>query len=192
MARFYRLDAPAGAIAAAFHADPGRDPWDGGAIHPGDFAPVIVGAPEGRRRIAPRLWGVPPPPGVALRDPTRSVTHVRNLESPFWIGSLRHRHLRCLVPATGFPLRHGTAALATGEPFAFAGLWRDSEVPSFAILTCEPNRLVSALGGTAMPVILQRADEESWLTAGWSRAARLVEPFPSQLMAASEGPRQTA
>ena len=34
-----------------------------------------------------------------------------------------------------------------------------------------------------MPVILQEADYQTWLTAEWDEAAKLVAPFPSQLMA---------
>jgi len=194
MTQFYRLDASARDLADRFGADPGRDPWAGGYVSPGRFAPVIVGGADGGRRIVPRLWGVPPPPAAALAGGA-PVAHVRNLESPFWIGTLRHRHLRCLVPATAFPAWSEAPDPATGKRrqhrftlpaqplFAFAGIWRDSEVPSFAILTCEPNRLVRALHRRAMPVILHREDEENWLRAGWARAQKLVAPFPSQLMA---------
>jgi len=200
MTNLYRLDASARDMAERFDADPGRDPWNGGYVAPGRFGPVIVTGAEGGRRIVPRLWGVPPPPNVALSSDARPVTNVRNLESPFWIGTLRHRHLRCLVPATSFPAWSDEKDPATGrrtqhrftlpaQPlFAFAGIWRDSEVPSFAILTCEPNRLVGAVHRRAMPVILHREDEESWLRADWARARRLATPFPSQLMAMDAGP----
>jgi putative SOS response-associated peptidase YedK len=53
----------------------------------------------------------------------------------------------------------------------------------FAFLTCEPNPLVAPLHPKAMPVILQEADYQKWLTADWAGAAKLVAPFPSQLMA---------
>ena len=53
----------------------------------------------------------------------------------------------------------------------------------FAFLTCAPNPLVAPLHPKAMPVILQEADYQAWLTADWAEAAKLVTPFPSQLMA---------
>lgn len=195
MASLYHLAASAQAIAERFGADPGRDPWDGGYVAPARFAPVIVTGAGGARRIVPRLWGVPPPPNVAAGLDARPVTHVRNLDSPFWIGTLRHRHLRCLVPATAFPVWTDTPDPATGKRvrhrislpgqplFAFAGIWRDSEIPSFAILACAPNRLVGAATSRTMPVILHREDEDAWLRADWTRARALVAPFPSQLMA---------
>lgn len=193
MVQLYRLDATAAQIAARFHADPGRDPWEGGHVTPGGFAPVVVTGRDGQRRLVPRLWGVPPPPAVALQGGA-PVAHVRNIESPFWIGTLRHTEYRCLVPVTAFQLwgqgkdpvtgrrvRHW-ASLAASPLFAFAGIWRDSEVASFAILTCEPNRLVGSANPATMPVILHAEDHQRWLRGDWKEAQTLVAPFPSQLM----------
>lgn len=198
MTQLYRLDATAAQIAQAFGADPGRDPWDGGYATPGKFAPVVVTGRDGGRRLVPRLWGVPPPPGAALAGGA-PVAHVRNVESPFWIGNLRHTQFRCLVPVTSFQLwtqqsdpRTGKRAarhfsLAAAPIFALAGLWRDSEVQSFALLTCEPNRLVAATNPRTMPGILHAEDHERWLRADWKDARRLVAPFPSQLMQVGGG-----
>ncbi len=195
MTDLYRLDATAREIAARFGAQAGADPWRGGAVAPGGYAPVIVRSRDRMRHLMPRQWGVPPPPRVAaLAGPP--VLHVRNLESPFWIGTLRHSELRCLVPVTAFrkwgpgrdPATGGRAqhwfALSATPLFALAGIWRDSEVPSFALLGCAPNRLIGAVSGAAaMPVILHAEDHETWLAAPWKEAARLVAPFPSQHMA---------
>ena len=190
MSLLYRLDATAEEIGRRFHADPGRDPWTGGDVAPGSYAPVIVRTADRVRRIVPRQWGVPPPPRQLLLGGAPVLT-VRNLESPFWIGTLRHTQFRCLVPVTAFGLG-GTVAGTRGQSwftlpsspiFAFAGIWRDSEVPSFAILTCETNRLVGANGATAMPVLLHAEDHDAWLEADWKQAQKLVAPFPSQLMA---------
>ncbi len=185
MCLLYRLDAPANQIASTFDADPGVDPWDGGYVAPGKFAPVVVKSGGGRRLI-PRVWGVPPPRGVE-----RPVHNVRNLESPFWIGTLRHIEFRCLVPVTSFMEWGGIKGARVqhwfsvpSEPvFAFAGIWRDSEVPSFAFLTCEPNPLVGAIHPKAMPLVLAPEDHDRWLSADWADASQLVAPYPSQLMA---------
>ena len=184
MCTLYRLDAPAAALARLFGAEIGHDPWPGDYVAPGKFAPVIVQS-EGVRTIVPRQWGVPPPRGV-----DRPVVNVRNLDSPFWIGTLRHTEFRCLVPVTSFMEWGGVKGnrtqhwftLPTAPVFAFAGIWRDSEVPSYAFLTVEPNRLVGAVHPKAMPMILHPEDYDHWLGADWKIAQKLVAPFPSQLM----------
>ena len=198
----YRLDADAAALAAAFGAAAGADPWAGGTLAPGRFAPVIttgrefIAGPRGQgqpRRLIPRLWGVPPPPGAG--DPARAVLSVRNAESPFWIGNLRNSEFRCLVPATAIMAwgkgrdREGRRAshwLAPADQplFAMAGVWKDSEVPSFALLTCEANAAWRALGQERMPVILPAAPaaQDLWLRAEWKRASALLAPYPSSLI----------
>lgn len=139
------------------------------------------------------FWGVPPPPrGDA------PVTTVRNLTSPFWIGTLRHTELRCLVPATAFPLwsgqqgrRHQHWATVADRPiFAFAAIIRYADdLPHFALLATEPNPMLARFNAAAMPLILHAGDEERWLTAEWKGDAdRLVAPFPGQLMRVSDAP----
>lgn len=194
MTNLYRLDAPASLIAATFDADAGADPWDGGYVAPGRPAPVIIaGERAGSRRfLRPKLWGVPPPP-----QGTQPVTNVRNLTSPFWIGTLRHPELRCLVPATAFAEWSGAAgakrqhwfSLPSRPIFAFAGIHRQGEDwPAFAFLTTDPNRLVAHYHPKAMPVILHPEDHDRWLSADWRDAVRLVAPYPSQLMAVGDRP----
>lgn len=202
MTMLYRLDAPAGAIAARFAASAGEDPWAGGHVAPGLFAPVITTGrefvagprPQGDppRRMIPRLWGVPPPPSAGTAR--QGITSVRNLDSPFWIGNLRNGEFRCLVPATGFMVwgkgrdlegkrRQHWISAADQPLFAMAGVWKDSEVPSFALLTCEANAALRALGRETMPVILPAdpAAQRAWLNGGWDRAQALVAPYSSSL-----------
>lgn len=66
--------------------------------------------------------------------------------------------------------------------FAFAGVWKDSEVPSFALLTCEANALLRQAGCERMPVILPATAHETWLRADWKRAATLLAPYGSSAM----------
>jgi putative SOS response-associated peptidase YedK len=188
MTNLYRLDATAHQIEYIFDADAGKDPWAGGYVAPEKFAPIVVEGKEGRR-IVPRYWGVPPPP-----KGDRPVTTVRNVESPFWIGTLRHTEFRCLIPVTGFALWGQTPDPDTGkqnkhwftlpaEPiFAFAGIWRDSEVASFAVLTTDANALVAKVNPKTMPAILHREDHDRWLHAEWSIAQSLIEPYPEHMM----------
>jgi putative SOS response-associated peptidase YedK len=194
MSLLYRLDTPSAAIARIYRADATSDPWPGDYVAPGKFAPVIVSGREGRR-VVPRQWGVPPPPKVALEG-GRPVHAVRNLDSPFWVGTLRHTEFRCLVPATSFMLWGGVEgtrkqhwfSLPSEPAFAIAGIWRDSEVPSFALLTCDPNPLTGAVNDMSMPVILNPWDHDRWLTADWADARKLVAPYPSQLMVGGARP----
>jgi putative SOS response-associated peptidase YedK len=202
MSQLYRLNAPAAAIAAVFGADAGRDPWPGGDIAPGQPAPVVLRNRDGDRYLAPRIWGVPPPVSFSIRqaDPQdyRPVTTVRNTQSPFWIGNLRHTQFRCLVPITHFPIwsaapdprtgkrRLHWASLPAQPIFALAGIWRDSEVVSFAYLTTQANEAMAAINPSSsqpsMPVILHPEDHETWLSADWNSAQALVEPYPAAYM----------
>jgi putative SOS response-associated peptidase YedK len=191
MCNLYRLDAPANQIADVFDAGEGVDPWAGGYVAPGRFGPIIT---EDRGRfMRPAMWGFPPPPNA---QGNRLVTNVRNLESPFWVGTLRHPSLRCLVPVTQFQEWSGAKGAkrqhwfsVPSQPiFAFAGIWKDTgEMVHFAFLTTEPNALVGAVHPKAMPVILHPEDYDIWLRADWKDAQRVVEPFPTQLMHANEG-----
>jgi putative SOS response-associated peptidase YedK len=203
MTMLYRLDASAHAIARHFGAGAGEDPWSGGHIALGGFAPVITTGrefiagprPSGEpvRRMIPRIWGVPPPPSAG--DARQAIASVRNLESPFWVGNLRNCEFRCLVPATSF-LEWGRGRDADGKRkqcwirladqpiFAFAAVWKDSEVPSFALLTCEANAALRSLGRETMPVILPPDSRawRVWLNGGWDKARDLIVPYSSSLM----------
>lgn len=202
MTLLYRLDADARAIARKFGARAGDDPWAGGYVAPGNFAPIVTAGREfvagarrgrGERRMVPRLWGVPPPPSAS--DATRGVCTVRNIDSPFWIGNLRNSEFRCLVPATEFAQwgsgtdyegrrLHHRFTLADEPIFAMAGVWKDSEVPSFALLACEPNPMLRALGCSSMPVILPGDGnaQDTWLHGGWDKARTLIAPCPDHSM----------
>jgi putative SOS response-associated peptidase YedK len=204
MPMIYRLDAPAREVAHTFGFDAGNDPWPGGSVSAGGFAPVITMGrefvagprPEKRlpKRMIPRLWGVPPPP-QGWDERRHGILTVRNLESPFWIGNLRNSEFRCLVPASMFmewgkvDPRDGKRRQcwfgATDQPiFAMAAVWKDSEVPSFALLTTPANAALKAEGRDTMPVILPAdpAAHDLWLRGDWKRAAQLVAPYSSSLM----------
>lgn len=203
MTLLYRLDAQAPAIARQFGADSRNDPWSGGHVAPGQFAPVITAGREAiagpmptarqPRRMVPRLWGVPPPRTYA-DGRQHGILTARNLESPFWIGNLRNPEFRCLVPATAFMAWGRTSptdgkrrqcwfSCADQPVFAMAGVWKDSEIPTFALLACEPSAALRQEGRETMPVILPAdpAAQETWLRAGWDKAQALIAPYPSSM-----------
>lgn len=186
------LDLPSDAIARHFGADAGPDPWAGGIIQPAQFAPVIVRAGNaGRKLIRPMHWGYPAPGQSAEMTPPgamRWVSDVRNLESPFWIGNLRHVALRCLIPLTSFVVSRGSKGgqsqcrIDARPAFAAAGIWRDlTDMPVFAMLTTEPSHaLLPVEGGkgpASMPALLDEAGQEQWLRADWKEAAALIQPY---------------
>jgi putative SOS response-associated peptidase YedK len=155
-------------------------------IYPGQSAPVVRASAQGRRLEAV-AWGFPPPPAAGARP----VTNVRNLASPFWRTALSRPDQRCLVPADAFAEWEGTTGAKRkrwfdvdgGRPFAFAGVWRPTEEgAAMAFLTCEPNTLVAAVHPKAMPVILDAAHHEAWLSAPFEAACTLAAPFPAGRM----------
>ncbi len=204
MPMIYRLDATARQIAQRFGAEAGDDPWPGGTIRAGGFAPVLtmgrefVAGPRPPRRLpcrmVPRLWGVPPPP-QGWDERRHGVLTVRNPDSPFWIGNMRNSEFRCLVPASAF-MEWGRPSPTDGKRgqvwfgttdqplFAMAGVWKDSEVPSFALLACPANAALRAEGRETMPVILpdDPATRETWLRGDWKSAAELIAPYSSSLI----------
>lgn len=197
MTQLYRLDCSTADVARRFGARQGEDPWDGGYVAPLKFAPVITAGrefiagprPSGGRlqpRITPRLWGVAPPPNAD--DPTRRIASVRNLDSPFWIGNLRNSEFRCLIPATSFMawgsgtdyegrrLKHWLAP--HDQPiFAMAGVWKDEEVPAFALLTREATGTARELGCRVEPIILPDSERgrQDWLHGNWDMARGALE-----------------
>lgn len=199
MTALYRIDMPAPTIAAHFGARAGDDPWAGGYVAPGSFAPVITAGREfiagarlerQPRRMIPRLWGVPPPPGAS--DTSRAVLTVRNPDSPFWVGNLRNSEFRCLLPATcwfewgdaidteGRRMRYRVTC-ADQPLLAFAAVWKDAEVPCFALLTCPANAALRRIGRDRMPVVLPAGSkaQDQWLRAGWDQASALIAPYPA-------------
>lgn len=192
MAFSCNLDFPSETIAERFGASAGPDPWVGGPILPGQFAPVIVRTgSSGRRLIRPMHWGYPAPGQSAEMTPPgamRWVTYVRNLESPFWIGNLRHVGLRCLIPLTSFTFQLGPkvpyikCSIKSRSAFAVAGIWRDlTDMPVFAMLTTEPSHVLLPVEGgkgpASMPALLDVAAQEQWLRADWKAASALIRPY---------------
>jgi len=172
-------------------------------IFPDHVAPIVRTAADGTRELAMARWGMPSP-AFALqgRKVDRGVTNVRNTASPHWRRWLVPA-ARCLVPFTSFS-EPGLNAAGKSEPvwFAadesrplcfFAGIWTrwtstrkvaEGEVTYdlFAFLTTEPCAEVAAVHPKAMPVVLEAANIETWLTAPWSDASRLQRPLADGML----------
>ncbi|HET6630658.1 MAG TPA: SOS response-associated peptidase [Woeseiaceae bacterium] len=165
------------AMAALFRAEPV------GAVEPRyNIAPTqdiaAVREPEqGRRELVTLRWGLVP---YWAKDPSIG-NRLINARAETVAGKPAYREAyrkrRCLVLADGFyewrPGREGKMpwfiSLASGEPFAFAGLWerwRDRE--SGARLETAVIVTTAALGFIAelhdrMPVVLDRQQADRWL-----------------------------
>ena len=78
-----------------------------------------------------------------------------------------------------------------GALFGFAGLydvWKDpktgKEIQSYTIITTQPNALVGTVHDR-MPVILHKADEETWLNPDLTEPEHLLpllQPYPAEDM----------
>ncbi|MEL7188341.1 MAG: SOS response-associated peptidase family protein [Pseudomonadota bacterium] len=205
MTHLVRIDCSAADIAQSFGATASDDPWAGGYGAPGRFVPVVTAGrdfiagpkPAGRPlrpRIVPRLWGVLPPPNAD--DPTRRIANVRNAQSPFWIGNLSNSEFRCILPATRFMLwgsgtdyegRRLKHWFAPGDApiFGLAGVWKDEEVPAFAVLTQAAKGTPRAAGCASMPVVLPCSGRaaQTWLHGNRREAfALLNQPQENALL----------
>ncbi len=148
---------------------------------------------RGNREAAVFQWGLVPAwskePAMGSRLINARAETVA--EKPSFRSAFRAR--RCLIPADGFyewkasggrkqPYRVG---LASGEPFAMAGIWEQWEgvegfLETCAIITTEPNELTATIHNR-MPVILDSVNAERWLLAP---AVDLLRPYPAEEMSA--------
>lgn len=164
--------------------------------------PLLALPNDGSRAAGFFVWGLVP---SWAKDPSIGARLINAraetlAEKPAFRAAYKYR--RCLIFSDGFyewQARPGTKAkvphfirLKSGEPFAFAGLWEHwqspdgSEVRSAAIITTEPNELVSSLHNR-MPVILPRQAYVRWLDPSPRSASDLqplLVPYPASGMEA--------
>jgi putative SOS response-associated peptidase YedK len=161
------------------------------------YSALVVRDLGGERILDQMTWGfrwerAGKKPGTKVKENT---TNIRNLDSVLWRNWIGKPEFRCLVPFTSFAEPKPNAGrdevwfnVLGATVSAFAGVWRPTDDPArgnvFAFLTCEPNPLVAPYHPKAMPVILDPADYDHWLSG--EDAVSLAQPFPSQLMAMAE------
>jgi putative SOS response-associated peptidase YedK len=164
-------------------------------VYPNYEAPVVV-VRDGQRVIETMRWGFPPPPFMGSKAP---VTNIRNTASNYWKPWLKKPEQRCVVPATAFsepdrntskPVQFRWFKRADGEPFFFAGIWREWEgdrgtkkAPNvgkhklYSFLTTEPNGVVEPIHNKAMPVMLMTPEDvDRWLSGTLEEALELQKP----------------
>ena len=156
-----------------------------------------------RREMALLRWGLVPfwSKDVKIAYSTINARSEEVASKPAFREALKRR--RCLIPADAFYewqrldpkiKRPFAFALASGEPYAFAGLWESwrpreqadaSPLETFTILTTDPNELMEPVHNR-MPVILEPKNYDRWLDT--SDTARLpidlLHPYPAERMKA--------
>ncbi len=164
--------------------------------------PVLVLPNDGKFAADYYLWGLIPvwakDPGIASRlINARSETLA---EKSSFRGAYKYK--RCLVLADGFyewKTQPGSRLktpyhirLASGKPFAFAGLWDEwlgpdgSQVRSCTIITTEPNALMETMH-SRMPVILPPSAYAEWLDPAPQKPdtlQKLMTQYPANEMTA--------
>ena len=150
------------------------------------------------RRACTMRWGLVPSWAKDTSGAARMINArgENAAKRPAFRAAFKRR--RCLVLADGFYewKRVGKSrepmhfSLASGEPFAFAGLWETWDSPSgdvlrsCTIITTEPNDLVADVHDR-MPVILPGEAESLWLDhriEDGDRLTALLVPYPAEAM----------
>ena len=162
----------------------------------------------GMREIALMRWGLIPywAKDAKIGYSTINAKAETVATAPAFREAFKRR--RCLVPADAFyewqklDPKHKqpfAIALASREPYGFAGLWerwkdRDGEwLETFSIITTDPNQVVAPLHNR-MPVIIERKDYARWLGGGdpTQPPLDLLRPFPAEQMIAWKVERRWA
>mgnify|MGYP002277228562 CR=1 FL=1 len=202
----YTLFTPAEELADRFGVDVDWEPRYNCA--PGQALPVVT---PGADRMRTHQWGLIPPWADEASTDLINARAETITEKPSFADAFERR--RCLVPADGFyewvnrsaGKRPYRVAFEDDRPFAMAGIrsrWEppsrqtglgefgagdvsaDPEpVESFAVVTTEPNDLVSDLHHR-MAVILDPEAESTWLHGSVEEAAALLDPYPAAEMEA--------
>ena len=172
-------------IAEAFALDEAQDLAPRYNIAPTQPVPVVVVEPASSRRVlVERKWGLVPRDALGKERGFINARAESAASKPAFSEAFAER--RCLVPATGFYEWQQVDArrrqpwlirLASGAPFAFAGLWEPAPAalpgtsPTFTILTTQPNDVTRKVHDR-MPVILAPASYAPLARPGAAHASR--------------------
>lgn len=172
------------------------DPGPRYNISPDEEISVTV-SEDRSRKIVGMKWGLIP---FWAKEPKTEYSTI-NARAETLAARPTFRHAfekrRCLIPVDGFFEWSGRSGLKTPhfirrpdrQPFAFAGLydvWRSKEddktVLSATIVTTTPNAVLWPIHDR-MPVILDRDEEETWLstdTEDVDQLRSLMDPAPDE------------
>ena len=170
-------------------------------IAPTQMAPVVRADGEGGRKIDMLRWGLIPSWSKDMAGASRLINARGETvaQKPSFRNAYQER--RCLIPVDGFyewrkegyikqPFRIGFQG---GKPFVFAGLWETWTAPdgadnagetieTYTIVTTDANTKIAPIHHR-MPVIVDPADFDRWLTGTPAEAANVIRAFPADDMA---------
>ena len=168
---------PTEAAAALFGVEGSVDVQPRYNIAPTQYVTAIRNGADEQRELVKLRWGLVPfwakDPSIGNRMINARAETVA--EKPSYRNAYKHR--RCLVLADGFYewRRQGDVktpyyiSLASGEPFALAGLWEDwtdketgESLQTTTLITTDANDFMAPLHHR-MPVILEAATATEWL-----------------------------
>ena len=168
---------PTEAAAALFGVDASLDAKPRYNIAPTQDIAAIRNDKDGERELVMLRWGLVPfwakDPSIGNRMINARAETVA--EKPSYRNAYKHR--RCLVLADGFYewRRQGDTktpyfiSLASGQPFALAGLWENwtdketgESLQTTTLITTDANQFMAQLHHR-MPVVLEAATATDWL-----------------------------
>ncbi len=184
---------PSEAAAALFGASGSVDVEPRYNIAPTQYVAAIRNDEEQQREIVMLRWGLVPfwakDPAIGNRMINARAETVA--EKPSYRAAYRHR--RCIVLADGFYewQRQGDRkvphfiSLASGEPFALAGLWehwKDKQtgdsLQTTTLITTDANEFMRPLHHR-MPVVLEPASADEWLAGSNDLLDDVAERTPA-------------
>ena len=195
MCNLYRMTKGVDEIARLFAVEPDSGANFAEEVYPG-YAGLVVA--EGRARAM--NWGFPlvlkGKQGQPLKP--KPVTNAREdkLLTGFWRDSFAHR--RCLVPVSAWAEAEGAKgrmtrswhALPDSEPFAVAGLWRNTAEwgDSYTLVMTDSSAQMIEVHDR-MPVILAAEDWETWTCGSADDALSLCRTWEGTLVVNRTGER---
>ncbi|MEM7430813.1 MAG: SOS response-associated peptidase [Pseudomonadota bacterium] len=168
---------PAEATAALFGVNGAPDVVPRFNIAPTQYVAAVREGEDEERELSMLRWGLVPfwAKDVSIGNRMINARAETVREKPSFRAAYKRR--RCLVLADGFYEWHRDGdvktphfiSLASGEPFAFAGLWEnwqdkqsDEQVQSTTIITTAANTFMQTLHHR-MPIVLDPATADRWL-----------------------------
>ncbi|MCH9694010.1 MAG: SOS response-associated peptidase [Gammaproteobacteria bacterium] len=184
---------PSEATAALFGVDGALTVEPQYNIAPTQFIAAVRDNEQQQRELVMLRWGLVPfwakDPAIGNRMINARAETVA--EKPSYRAAFRHR--RCVVLADGFYewRREGEAktpyfiSLASGEPFALAGLWENwtdkssgDSLQTTTLITTEANDFMQPLHHR-MPVIVQRDTADEWLSGSTEFLEQAADRAPA-------------
>jgi putative SOS response-associated peptidase YedK len=196
MCNLYRLGKPGEDVARLFDVALGSLGNAREEVYPGYPGLVVANGQAGggeSKVLRSMVWGFPlvlkGKNGQPLKPKPVNNARADKLDGFLWRYSFLER--RCLIPVSAFAEAEGEKGAKTrtwftlpGEdPFAVAGLWRDTPEwgPAYTMVMTEACQHVAGVHDR-MPVILKRADWADWLDGPPDAAGLLCRPYPELMV----------